>query len=437
MPIFSDVYSQNSNQCVFSPDSNLLAVGLENEIIVRKSDTLGVLATLQSVSALSTIEFSADSKYILGASYDAGVVQIWKLNELQFENDTNREVAKIEEGVSGCIRAIWHPGQRSIITWSVFGLRINIWDLISQKLHVIKDPKLENRGVSFRPCGRYLAVLERVQKKDAIGIYDCVRWEMVTQYQIDSELAADLEWSPNGRFIAVWESLLNYKLMIYTGEGRLVSFYSPTDFCLGIKSVKWSPNSQFLAVGGSDLKLRIFNCYTWSPIIEWGHGTVNVKKIVVYDESQTIDKELGWVNSIRSTYLRTPLETINLNAKDTKKSGIYGICWSKCGLLLAAYKENFVFVYSVVDAVRLAILKHKDSVRQISWHPTSNVLYICTGSCSLYTWRKNDEDQEAGTIQIPLREFCVFSFRISNQGNRIVVMDKSKHCVSFEDDENL
>jgi WD40 repeat protein len=68
----------------------------------------------------------------------------------------------------------------------------------------------------------------------------------------------DLEgllWSPDGRFLAIWDSCLEYKMYIYYPDGRLVTCFSAYDGGLGIKSVTWSPSSQFLAIGSYDQKV--------------------------------------------------------------------------------------------------------------------------------------------------------------------------------------
>lgn len=89
----------------------------------------------------------------------------------------------------------------------------------------------------------------------------------------------DIAWSPDGRFIAAWETvldvsldhygrflicqchhhLLQYSVYIYYPDGRQVASYSAYDVGLGIKSVRWSPSSQFLAIGSFDQKV----CFFW------------------------------------------------------------------------------------------------------------------------------------------------------------------------------
>lgn len=69
--------------------------------------------------------------------------------------------------------------------------------------------------------------------------------------------AAGLAFSPDGRYLAVWDSCLNYKICIYTLQGRLCGTYSAYENALGIKSVQWSPSSQLLAVGSYDQSVSV------------------------------------------------------------------------------------------------------------------------------------------------------------------------------------
>lgn len=46
-----------------------------------------------------------------------------------------------------------------------------------------------------------------------------------------------------------------YKILLYSLDGRLLSAFCAYEWSLGIKSVAWSPSSQFLAVGSYDGKV--------------------------------------------------------------------------------------------------------------------------------------------------------------------------------------
>ena len=55
-----------------------------------------------------------------------------------------------------------------------------------------------------------------------------------------------------------YDGYLQYNMLLYTIDGKLVSSYSAYDFALGIKSVTWSPSSQFLVIGSYDQSVSLF-----------------------------------------------------------------------------------------------------------------------------------------------------------------------------------
>ena len=52
-----------------------------------------------------------------------------------------------------------------------------------------------------------------------------------------------------------------YKILLYSVDGRCLAKYSAYENALGVKSIAWSPTSQFLAIGSYDEKVMdtIFN----------------------------------------------------------------------------------------------------------------------------------------------------------------------------------
>lgn len=63
------------------------------------------------------------------------------------------------------------------------------------------------------------------------------------------------EGPPAGPVTCLKMSPLQYKVLLYSLDGRLLSAYSAYEWSLGIKSVAWSPSSQFLAIGSYDGKV--------------------------------------------------------------------------------------------------------------------------------------------------------------------------------------
>lgn len=69
--------------------------------------------------------------------------------------------------------------------------------------------------------------------------------------------------------------MFQYKILLYSLDGRLLSMYRAYEWSLGVKSIAWSPSSQFLAIGSYDEKVGngfIFS-HLSKPFVELHHNS--------------------------------------------------------------------------------------------------------------------------------------------------------------------
>ncbi|ORZ38988.1 WD40-repeat-containing domain protein [Catenaria anguillulae PL171] len=464
---FSDVFKQSNNLCRFSPDGAHVANVVGHKLVVRDAETLHIVTVLTAVDAISAIEFSPDGKYLLCASYELGAIQVWEI-------DGTDPVAKIDEGITGCTRVMWDPySARSILSWSAYGLRITVWNLLDGSIVGIQQPKYADRGYSWRKDNRYLAVLDRVDCKDFVCIYDAAGWEMVKRFAIDTNDADNLAWSPDGRHLVVWDSLLDFKVLIYSPEGNLMHTYAPYQYGLGVRNAVWSPTSQFVAVGGYDQKCHLLNHYTFNAIAEWAHVssltlTPKSKTVVFREPGCLVPAPTTAETSAPQWPLAASLTRPRVDAdKSAKKVGVSMIRWSGDGRYVALKNENtptLVYIYSIKLLRLLTIIQLADPIKSMDWmhHETKrHRLIVCTGSPCLYYWDGgytirdfdrpdqvalfNDEDDEIGdeptgvaeSISVPLGEFNVCGFQWSKDWKRVVLMDKNRFCLGFAVEEDM
>lgn len=69
--------------------------------------------------------------------------------------------------------------------------------------------------------------------------------------------------------------IFQYKILLYSLDGRLLSTYRAYEWSLGIKSIAWSPSSQFLAIGSYDEKVRNMFMFVLlpKPFVELCHNS--------------------------------------------------------------------------------------------------------------------------------------------------------------------
>uniref|UniRef100_A0A804QGT6 WD repeat-containing protein WRAP73 n=1 Tax=Zea mays TaxID=4577 RepID=A0A804QGT6_MAIZE len=262
---FTESFKQ-TGPCSFSPDSRFLAIAVDYRLVVRDVLSLKVVVQLFScVDKISSVEWAPDSEYILCGLYKRPMVQAWSLSQPDW-------TCKIDEGPAGIAYARWSPDSRHILTTSEFQLRLTVWSLVNTACVHVQWPKHGSKGVSFTKDGKFAAICTRRDCKDYINLLSCHSWEIMTVFAIDTVDLAGVEWSPYDSAIVVWDSLLEYKVLIYSPDGRCLFKYLAYESGLGVKTVAWSPCGQFLAVGSYDQAVRTLNHLTWKTFAEFSHA---------------------------------------------------------------------------------------------------------------------------------------------------------------------
>ncbi|CAI9295789.1 unnamed protein product [Lactuca saligna] len=260
---FTEPFKQ-TGPCCFSPNARYLAVAVDYRLVVRDVLSLKVVQLFSCMDKISYIEWALDSEYILCGLYKKPMIQAWSLAQPEW-------TCKIDEGPAGIAYARWSPDSRHILTTSEFQLRLTVWSLLNTACIHVQWPKHASKGVSFTKDGSFAAISTRRDCKDYVNLISCQTWEIMGVFAVDTLDLADVEWSPDDTAIVIWDSPLEYKVLIYSLDGRCLSKYQAYESGLGVKSVSWSPNGQSLAVGSYDQMLRVLNHLTWKVFAEFTH----------------------------------------------------------------------------------------------------------------------------------------------------------------------
>ena len=270
-------------------------------MVVRNAESLDVLRTFTCLDAVSELQWSPDSGYLLASQLKRKIVQVFCVADPSW-------ICKIDEALAGLTHATWAPDSRHILTRSEFNLRLSIWSLVRKQVTFIKTPKLMpayhatgsaaavedtaqlggHGAVQFSHGGSLMAVLSRLECKDVLSIYSVAAdansptggWDLLKQFHIDTEDCVQILWGPNDAHIICVDSPLSYNVVIYTPSGQQLASYRAYEHALGVKGsgsgVAWSPHNSFLAVGSFDQQVRIFNNATWSLVHSYVHTSAAV-----------------------------------------------------------------------------------------------------------------------------------------------------------------
>jgi len=445
---FTEPYKQ-TGPCCFSPDARFLAVAVDYRLVVRDVVSLKVVQLFSCVDKISSVEWAPDSEYILCGLYKRPMVQAWSLGQPDW-------TCKIDEGPAGIAYARWSPDSRHILTTSEFQLRLTVWSLVNTACVHVQWPKHASRGVSFTKDGKFAAICTRRDCKDYINLLSCHSWEIMSVFAVDTVDLAGVEWSPDDSAIVVWDSLLEYKVLIYSPDGRCLFKYLAYESGLGVKSVAWSPCGQFLAVGSYDQAVRTLNHLTWKTFAEFTHtasirSPCNAAIFKEVDDPWQLDmSELclsegfsrnmqdngaengteGGGSRVKYAVMDVPItlpSTKPATDKPNPKQGIGMLSWSSDSHYFFTRNDNMPTALWIWDICRLelaAVLVQKDPIRAAAWDPTCTRLVLCTESSHLYMWTPSG----ACCVSVPLPNFRIVDLKWNSDGSCLLLKDREFFC---------
>jgi len=467
---FSEIH--NGTKVAYSPDGKFIATIDRCRVRMQKKDSMAIVGTRTNSDECNELEWSPDCQFLLCSIFRRKSVQIWSRDDEAFS-------CTIDEGIAGLTHATWAADSRHVITSSEFQIRLTVWSLEDRKARYIKFPKFSKKGIAPSNSLRYLAVVERREHRDYIGIYSQEFWELIHRFKVETVDLEDCMWSPDDRVICVYDNPVEYQFLIYSPRGRKLAQFQAYENALGIKSISFSPKGRFLAVGSYDQICRVFNNLTWRSLSEYKHTsnintTSQYKKAVVYQEvfadvpdmdDAKSDNSESSGRAITSNPLRKSIKSARIQIKKNKpekkrkymlgslpltlkevkvqleenpKVGVSRCEWSPSGKYLATMNDNLphtVWIWNMARLSLLSLVDHKDEVRSFKWAPggRSERLAICCGNDKLYLWSKS------GSIIIRCRahRYVVRDLQWCPDGESILLMDKSKFCCCYFDEKGV
>ncbi|KAK8489787.1 hypothetical protein V6N11_046854 [Hibiscus sabdariffa] len=451
---FTEAY-KHTGPCCFSPNARYIAAAVDYRLVIRDTLSFKVVQLFSCLDKISYIEWALDSEYILCGLHKRPMIQAWSLTQPEW-------TCKIDEGPAGIAYARWSPDSRHILTTSEFQLRLTVWSLVNTACVHVQWPKHASKGVSFTKDGKFAAICTRRDCKDYIHLLSCHNWEIMGVFAVDTLDMTDIQWSPDDSAIVIWDSSLEYKVLIYSPDGRCLYKYQAYESGLGVKSVSWSPCGQFLAVGSYDQMLRVLNHLTWKTFAEFMHlSTVRapcsaavfkeVDEPLQLDMSELCldDDFMGGsafqlFNSIHmpladapEAHFKVRYEVMEVPItlpfqkppvdKPNPKQGIGLLSWSNDSQYICTRNDSMptaLWIWDIRHLEVAAILVQKDPIRAAAWDPICTRLVLCTGSSHLYMWTPSG----AYCVNNPLPQFSITDLKWNSDGSCLLLKDKESFC---------
>ncbi|KAJ9638370.1 hypothetical protein H2199_007058 [Coniosporium tulheliwenetii] len=345
---------------------------------------------------------SISSRFLLG---DGNNVHVYDIRDTKW-------CAHINNGSGGAgkiMNAEFGRTEDEVLLFSDFSARFTVWSLTTGRSVEIKDPKFAStRSFGLRPGNGVLALLSRPGPQDILTLHAPSSHAVIKTVQLQTADAQGLKWSPDGRWLAVWDApSVGFKIHIFTADGHLYREWNGEVVegivGLGVKSLEWSPRGDFLAIGGFDRRVTLLSTRT------------QFSAAVFLDHTPTIQLAVGdvWQEQVSATSERrytiaaqpvSPPKAPSPANDGSPKSGISIIVFNAEGTFVATRDDSTPTTVWLWNLTRLApqtVLIQHSPIKHLSWHPTKPHLLLvqCTHDDStVYVWDSLKAAPEALSI---------------------------------------
>ena len=423
-----------SGNIAFSPDSKYFAISKGLELIIYDNKSLKPYQNYSFIDFIEDIQWSKNSKLIL--------VGLYKRARCEIRNIENPKwYCSIDEGVKGMKYSLFSPDSLNIISICDHNIKLSIRSLVDKSLYYINFPKFAKKGLSFSAKGNFMALAERNEAKDYIGVYFVNKWSCIKKFLAQTEDLQDVKWAYDSSALLLPDAPTLCVLYIYSPIGDLISKIELYQFKMGIKSLDMSPNGHYICLGLYDQTLRIFNniSYTCVTIFEHDKEILNDIKVNYYKE-ELINNE----GDSKYVQINPPIDLIKENILKNKNNnyvndkspriGISKMAFSFDNYFLATKNDkmpNILFIWDINQMNLQFVLIQLNEVIHFEWAKNKNILFISTNNNKLYYFTL-----DSCKILKLAKDFNNKSLLFSSDGKKMMIKDTNNFImVNLENEE--
>ena len=409
-----------SGNIAFSPDSKYFAISKGLELIIYDNKYLKPYQNFSFVDFIEDIQWSKNSKLILVGLYKRARCEIRSIENPKW-------YCSIDEGVKGMKYSLFSPDSLHILSICDHNIKLSIRSLVDKSLLYINFPKYAKKGLSFSSKGNFMALAERNEAKDYIGVYFVNKWTCIKKFLTQTEDLQDVKWSYDNSALLIPDTPTLCILYIYSPIGDLISKIELYQYKMGIKSMDISPNGHYICLGLYDQSLRIFNniSYTCVTIFEHDKEILNDIKVNYYKE-EILNNE----GESKYIQIKPPIDLRNENILKNKnnyindkvpKIGISKMAFSFDNYFLATKNDkmpNILFIWDINQMNLQFVLIQLNEIVHFEWAKNKNILFISTNNNKLYYFTLDS----CKILQLS-KDFNNKSLIFSSDGKKMMIKD--------------
>jgi WD40 repeat protein len=323
--------------------------------------------------------------------------------------------------------SLFSPDSLHILSICDHNIKLSIRSLVDKSLLYINFPKYARKGLSFSSKGNFMALAERNEAKDYIGVYFVNKWTCIKKFLTQTEDLQDVKWSYDNSALLIPDTPTLCILYIYSPIGDLISKIELYQYKMGIKSMNISPNGHYICLGLYDQSLRIFNniSYTCVTIFEHDKEILNDIKVNYYKE-EILNNE----GESKYIQIKPPIDLRNENILKNKnnyindkvpKIGISKMAFSFDNYFLATKNDkipNILFIWDINQMNLQFVLIQLNEIVHFEWAKNKNILFISTNNNKLYYFTLDS----CKILQLS-KDFNNKSLIFSSDGKKMMIKD--------------
>ena len=404
-----------SNVFDYSPNGSFIAIAKGNDVLIYQTLDLKYLSRHQLSSKIAQLQFSPDSQFILITLPSIGHCHIRSLEDPQWN-------CTLSSSPFGITHSLWAPDSRRILTFVNFNLKIDIWSISNNEPNkTIQFPKFSNKAIVFSSNNYFMALAERKEAKDYIGIYFTGDFSLMSHFPVSTVDLQDIIWSKDNTALIVYDNSTECRIFIYSTTGNLLMMNEAYNNCMGVCCACISNNGHYLTFGYGDNCVRLFDYITYKNIAVLNYSKQkHLKEAIILKENKRKFNVVKYSNKLlqKQTWENT--------------FGVFGMEYSFDSMLLA-YKcqeiPNAIFIWEISSLTLKTILIFEKTVNSFKWSPNDTKLLIGTDSENIYIYDINT----IYLIDLNSPQFSIKDIKWNNDGKSFALTDRNKMIIGFSE----